>query len=582
MRNKRLISWLLSICIALSAVAVGMLSISAAIQPTVYADIIYADAGHQVLVPVMISNNTGLAGAKLQFSYDETKLTPVNIISGDVFNSGLQDNIEGDAQPGSFNVYWASATGDNVSNDGMLFYIIFNVKEGTHGKNVLSVSYDSSDTFDENFNDVSLKCEDIIIEIYNSSAGTYIETNMFLANQASTVQSKSFDPGEEFSLQGTYSIYGFSGSADSITYQVIELSFDSSAIEFIGFEMGDGTLLDTIDGVEIYPDKIFYDSRNDNGAASAALLSSCRFKIKDHAEPGEYNITLSIKDLGGIEVDANYNNPFVASVNLSDTKDAPNVFIPSGIIAEKGQSVTVPVMINNNQGIMGYRLSFTYNTSDLQIVSVSSGEEFYGNLSDSIGNADGSFDVVWNSTENKTSNSTLLYLNFDVVSTTTNEAVESQIGISYTSGDTFNENYEDVVLNCTNGTVVICPGHTYTKTVVNPSCTETGYSILECNYCSTQYFDEYTEPVGHYYIYQGNKSYISNISYTMDYKCKDCDEPYSTNGDEVLNIWSNNTDKYINSQPSRSDLNSQLLDVNNDNFINAKDYAMIYHAHKAK
>lgn len=578
MRNKKIISWLLSICIALSAVTVGILSISAATQPTVYADSVYANNGEMVVVYVQIKNNTGLAGAKLQFTYDETKLTPVFVQPDEVFSSGLQDNIEGDAQPGSFNVYWASATGDNVYDDGILFCIIFNALETTHGSTKLGISYDSSDTFDENFNDVSLICADVIIPVYDPSVSTYIETNLFLANQSSLVRSENFAPGEEFSLQGNYNIYGFSGPVDSITYQVIKASFDSSAIEFIGFEMEDGSFLDTIDGVEIYPDSVIYvgDFGNVGG------VSSGRFKIKENAQPGDYKITFSVEELGGLEVDAKYNNPFVASVSLSDSQEKTNVYIPAGIVAEKGQSVTVPVMINNNQGIMGYRLSFTYNTSDLQIVSVSNGEEFYGNISDSIGNEDGSFDVVWNSTENKTSNSTLLYLNFDVVSTTVDQAVESQIQINYTSGDTFNENYEDVELNCTNGTVLICPGHTYTKSVVNPNCTEKGYSTFECNYCSTQYFDEYTEPIGHYYVYQGNKSFINNIANTMEYKCKDCDEMYSSNCNDVFNIWSNNTDKYINSKPSRNDLNSQLLDVNNDNFINAKDYAMIYHAHKTK
>ena len=581
MKNKKFISSILSVCIALSVATVGILSIFAAVQPTIYSKPISANAGQTVRIPILISYNSGLAGAKLQFSYDETKLTPTGVESGDVFNSGLQDNIDGDAQPGSFNVYWASPTGDNVSADGVLFYINFDVQASIHESTYLNISYDKSDTFDENFNDVELTTENVFISIYDPLVSAYVETSVFLANQTSETKPKSYDPGEEFSVQSSYKVNGVEW--DSITYQVFKLSFDSSAIEFVGFEMENGNLLDSITGTDIYPDNIVFDTRKiSDDVTEDDVLSAYKFRIKDDAQPGDYNITLTVEELGGAEIDASYNTPFVASVNFPNIKTATNVYIPSGTIVEKGQSVSVPVMINNNKGIMGYRLSFTYNTSDLRIVSVSNGEDFGGNISDSIGNKDGSFDVVWSSTENKTSNSTLLYLNFDVVSTTTDKAVESQIQINYTYDDTFDENYEDVQLNCANGVVVICPGHTYTKSVVAPSCNETGYSSFECNYCSTQYFDEYAEPVGHYYIYQGNRSYISNISYTMDYRCKDCDELYSSNGDEVLSIWSNNPDKYINSRPSRNVLNSQMLDANNDNFINAKDYAMIYHSYKAK
>lgn len=552
MRNKKSISLLFGVCIVLLIATVGILSIFAAMQPTVYADSINANAGQTVRIPVLISNNSGLAGAKLQFSYDDTKLTPISVESGDVFSSGLQDNIEGDAQPGSFNVYWASATGDNVSADGVLFYINFNVESSAYGSSVLGISYDKADTFDEDFNDVSLKCEDVNIEISNESLAnrTKITTSAELYN-------------DKF-VDVTFHITNV-GELDNLD---LNIGYDDTAFSYDSI-LGNANITSNNAGVLKFNT---YISSSDNDTDYITV----RFQINQEAKSGNYAFNIS----------SNNTNVLCENCEISITtpniSEAANVYIPTGIVAEKGQAVTIPVMISNNQGIMGYRLSFTYNASDLQIVSVSNGKEFYGNISDSIGNEDGSFDVVWNSTENKTSNSTLLYLNFNVVSTIVNESVESQIQINYTSGDTFNENYEDVELNCTNGTVVICPGHTYTKSVVNPNCTEKGYATFECNYCSTQYFDEYTEPIGHYYIYQKDPNSVIVKSYIMEYRCKDCDELYSTNGDEVLNIWSNNTDKYINSRPSRNDLNSQLFDINNDNFINAKDYAMIYHAHKAK
>ena len=96
--------------------------------------------------------------------------------------------------------------------------------------------------------------------------------------------------------------------------------------------------------------------------------------------------------------------------------DAAEIYIPKGIVAEKGKQISIPVLINYNQGIMGYRLSFNYDASRLKIVSVTNGEKFGATISDSIGNKVGAFDVVWSATSNNTNNGTLLYLNFEVIS----------------------------------------------------------------------------------------------------------------------------------------------------------------------
>lgn len=547
MKKKRHI--ILSMVLCLLLVATSLVNAYALNDITVYAKNVNVTAGQTVKIPIYIKNNLGIAGVKLKFYYDKTKITPTNIESGNVFTNGLQDNIDGDAQPGSFNVYWASPTGDNNSTNGILFYINFKSDAYAYGESKLRITYDQADTFDENFKDVSLVCE---------NSDIVIENNEFANMPKITVKADIKNKTVDLKLHGV--------NIGDIGKLNIDIAYDENAFIYKSISGNANLISNNSSVIKI---NSYLDSKYEND--DFAVL---RFDIKDGIKSGNYKFKLSSDN-----IDVLIDNCEV-TINSAGEISITNVYIPTGMVVEKGKQIVVPVMINNNQGIMGYRLSFKYNPNELRIDSIANSNDFEGNISDSIGNTQGVFDVVWNSTENKMTNGTLVYLNFTSIAASTVK-VESQIEINYSQGDTFNEKYEDVKLNCINGKVMICPGHNYKKIIINPTCVKKGYTEFECQYCQVKYYDDYIEPVGHYYIYQGNEN-ISNVTYNMPYKCKDCNKALNSNGDELLTVWKNDLNKYCNSKPSRSDTNSQLLDTNNDDIINAKDYALFYHAHKAK
>lgn len=124
------------------------------------------------------------------------------------------------------------------------------------------------------------------------------------------------------------------------------------------------------------------------------------------------------------------------------------------ITAEKGKAVLIPVRITNNTGIMGFKITVTYDKSVLTSPTVSSGSiTKAGMLNDSIGvSADGAFDVVWSGTENAVGDGTLIILGFKAAETADKE---TKIGLSFSQPDTFNEAWEDVELKCSEITVNI-------------------------------------------------------------------------------------------------------------------------------
>ena len=133
------------------------------------------------------------------------------------------------------------------------------------------------------------------------------------------------------------------------------------------------------------------------------------------------------------------------------------------ITAEKGKAFLIPVKITNNTGIMGFKITVTYDKSVFTSPTVSSGSiTKAGMLNNSIGvSADGTFDVVWSGTENAVGDGTLMILGFKAADTADKE---TKIGLSFSQPDTFNEAWEDVELKCSEITVNIVSEKTKAET----------------------------------------------------------------------------------------------------------------------
>ena len=118
------------------------------------------------------------------------------------------------------------------------------------------------------------------------------------------------------------------------------------------------------------------------------------------------------------------------------------------------------IYINNNPGIMGFKLHFEYPEDAVEIISVHKGEvTSSGNFNNNIGNKNSSFDVMWNNTTDTILNGTIAILKVKVL---TDEPFK--IKLSFSQADTFNGNYEDVVFKCND--IVSSNSITETETTV--------------------------------------------------------------------------------------------------------------------
>lgn len=116
------------------------------------------------------------------------------------------------------------------------------------------------------------------------------------------------------------------------------------------------------------------------------------------------------------------------------------------IAGKAGEVIIVPVYIKNNPGLMGLGVNITYDDSILTPISVSSGEVTKdGMLNDSIGTDNkAKVKIVWTDSKQTKEDGSIFVVTFK----STEKATQTSLKLSISKGDTFNEKYNDVSIDC--------------------------------------------------------------------------------------------------------------------------------------
>ena len=138
----------------------------------------------------------------------------------------------------------------------------------------------------------------------------------------------------------------------------------------------------------------------------------------------------------------------ILSFNICSFAAEPVSVRADDVTLVQNQEISVPVKIENNSGIMGFKITVEYPVDKIDIKSVSRGDiTSKGNFNTNFGINDGRFDVLWNNVEESGDNGSLFIITVEPVSTSD---FNTEIKLSYSQPDTFNEKYEDVIFDCRN------------------------------------------------------------------------------------------------------------------------------------
>lgn len=101
--------------------------------------------GSEVHVPVYIEDNPGIAGFNMHLDYDKDKLTLMSIERDEIIQDGrfetTLDESENSVSDG-VDIYWIDS--DNITDDGVLFYAVFEVSDAATIGEVLPVEIDTN------------------------------------------------------------------------------------------------------------------------------------------------------------------------------------------------------------------------------------------------------------------------------------------------------------------------------------------------------------------------------------------------------------------------------------------------------
>ncbi|MGN1315965.1 MAG: leucine-rich repeat protein [Acutalibacteraceae bacterium] len=510
-------------------------------------------AGDTVDVPIILENNPGIVGFTVYVEYDDSVFTPVCVNGGDISGYGgmMDDNI-GYAADNKVQVTWSGT--ENYYDDGEIFSITFDVLDEpfVRGDYTFKISYDQADTFDENTNDVVLECQSGAVTVINeqkapaeiggntveATAGKYVDIPVNVLNNNGLIGSN------------------------------IVINYNSDVFTFVKITNGLATVsANTTSAAELTV------NLNSVSTAQEGTLFTVRFNVKEYYSGEEQLIlTSSISNVLTNDIALKITNP---------SADKPAVIYSDKISGNIGDTVLIPVYINNNHGLLGFKLSFTFDSELLTPVAYCKTESIisdYGtisnNISANIKKDRNNFDVIFYGSEEFCENGKMFTLKF-----TLNETIpiDTDLKIEYIQEDTYTEINgveTDATLDCKNvdfeiGGAFVSGNTVYLNKMQNASTVDL---LAWLPTAEDGMIKNLVTAVGSYF----------GTGTTFDYMADGTTQNFSvvvkgdTNGDSVCDVLDAAQACLVSNHLSDfSDIQKDASDFNGDGEVSVEDYSAI-------
>ena len=147
------------LCAAL--IATGLSGFASAVETKIYGTNVTAKAG-KVSFDIAVQGNSGVMGFRISLRYDQNTFSSPVVKKGALLDGGLFETSAGTGKEGSFDVIYAGTKA--VKSDGTLFNVTMEYTADQIMSSSISVSFSQSDTFDEQYSDVSFVCEPVMVD----------------------------------------------------------------------------------------------------------------------------------------------------------------------------------------------------------------------------------------------------------------------------------------------------------------------------------------------------------------------------------------------------------------------------------
>lgn len=341
-------------------------------------------AGGTFDFPVNFNETTSLMGFGIEITYDTAVFTPTAVTRGSAFVSGaLNDNLE--TADGRLLVIWTGT--ENVEANGTAFTVTFEVDgNAPTSEHTIGISYVQADTFNEDWQDVELNCEDAVVSV-----------EAFAANR---IYSQSIGATAEESIDVPILIKNNSG----LMGFAIKISYDANMLIPVSAAAGEVTSNGLFDNnIENAAPGSFRAVWTGSGNIAAdGVLFTVTFSVRANAR-GSTAIGISYTQADTF--DEEWKSVVLsckgASVEIENEEyvSTPR-FYSQPISAQAGGSEAVPIFVENNSSLTGFSLTITYDSECFIPVSVSCGATVSGSVESNIeAMPDGALTVTWSGEE---------------------------------------------------------------------------------------------------------------------------------------------------------------------------------------
>jgi len=180
---KKVWSILLAVLMLVSALPLGAFSVvvgadDAPTAPTIWADHVGGYAGDTVTVAVQMANNPGLAGWLVDVAFDEAALELTAQAGGDAFAGIGSMSFNKVANQSPTNGLWYEfLSGNNYTNNGVLFTLTFKIKDNAPGGTYPITVYcsDPDNMCNKDFECVEFDMINGSVEVYEHVAGVALD-----------------------------------------------------------------------------------------------------------------------------------------------------------------------------------------------------------------------------------------------------------------------------------------------------------------------------------------------------------------------------------------------------------------------
>ena len=196
---KKVWSILLAVLMMVSALPLGAFSMvvgaeDAPTAPTIWADHVGGYAGDTVTVVVRMANNPGLVGWQVTVAFDTDAFELISHTKGDAFPAS---GVSFGPKKSPFNATFADFVNPDVTSNGVLFTIEFQIKEGAAGGVYPLEVYtnDPDNMCNANFDTVGFEWVNGSVEVYEHVAGVALDPAVLnLKNGESAALAPVFTP----------------------------------------------------------------------------------------------------------------------------------------------------------------------------------------------------------------------------------------------------------------------------------------------------------------------------------------------------------------------------------------------------